>query len=47
MNNEDFANVYLDPVKMSKMKNSFFEYKSLGGTSIPKLILKRNQHSAT
>lgn len=43
MSKERLASTYLDPGRLAKLKNCFFEYKKIGGTSIPELTLHRSE----
>ena len=45
MSGLEFSECYLDPKQISKVKNSFVEYKKIGGTSVPKLQLQRHEQN--
>ena len=41
LNQHDFYRVYLEPRLLASMKNSFSNYRRLGGSKLPTLKLKR------
>lgn len=41
---KELVTTYLNPQKIALLKNSFVEYKKVGGTSVPKSKLKQFEH---